>query len=87
MLDIGNYLAHLKWASTFRQNRKTDASTVYHQKLRAAALARFQWDPEELNLREAICLFRLTTNTIRRLSSDWRERTAQAMRLVVERLG
>ena len=87
MLDIGNFLAHLRWASTFRQNRKADASTVYHQRLRSAALARYQWDPEELNLREAICLFRLTTNTIRRLSSDWKERTAQAMRLVVERLG
>ncbi len=87
MLDVGNFLAHLKWASTFGRGRKTDASGTYYNQLRSAALDRLCCQEQELDLREAICLFRLTTNTIRRLSHDWEARTAVGLNLVTERLG
>ncbi len=87
MLDVGNFLAHLKWASRLGRRRKSDVSGEYYERLRAAALGRFQWTGEELNLREAICLFRITTNTIRRIDSGWQERTIAALRMVSESLG
>lgn len=82
MLDIGNFLAHLKWASCFGRKRKSDASGAFYRQLRAAALDRFRWHAQDLNLREAICLYRITTNTIRRIDSDWQERTIAALSLV-----
>ena len=87
MLDVGNFLAHLKWASRLGRTRKSDVSGEYYERLRAAALGRFQWTGEELNLREAICLFRVATNTIRRIDSGWQERTIAALRMVNESLG
>ena len=82
MLDVGNFLAHLRWASCFGQERKGDASGAYYLRFRAAALSRLCWSEEDLNLREAICLFRITTNTIRRLQHDWLERTISGLNLV-----
>ena len=87
MLDVGNFLAHLKWASRLGRKPKSDVSGAYYERLRAAALGRFRWSEQELNLREAVCLFRITTNTIRRIDSGWQERTIAALRMVNESLG
>ena len=86
MLDVGNFLAHLKWASCFGKKRKTDASGEYYHRFRAAALNRHRWSEQELDLREAICLFRITTNTIRRLGPDWKARAVTGLSLVNESL-
>jgi len=86
MLDIGNFLAHLKWASCMGRRPKKDVSAAYYAQLRSAALNRFRWSEQELNLREAICLFRVTTNTVRRPSEEWRGRTLKGLSLVNERL-
>ena len=81
MLDVGNFLAHLRWNSTFRP-RAGDATGAYHHAFRQAALHRFGWNPAELNLREAVCLFRICTNPIRRPRSDWHRRLEGGLRLV-----
>ena len=86
LLDVGNFLAHLQWAARFGRKRKTDASGPYHERFRAAALERFGWSERDLDLREPICLFRIRTNTIRRLEADWQERTVAGLRLVNETL-
>ena len=86
MLDIGNFLAHLKWTSSIGSSRKSDVSGAYYNRLRSAALDRFRWSEYDLNLREAVCLFRVTTNTVRRPSQDWLKRTLDSFRLVAERL-
>ncbi len=86
MLDIGNFLAHLKWTSCIGGSRKRDVSGAYYDQLRTAALDRFRWSEYDLNLREAVCLFRITTNTVRRPSQDWLKRTLDSFRLVAELL-
>ena len=86
MLDIGNFLAHLKWTSCIGRSHKKDVSGVYYQRLRTATLDRFGWSESDLNLREAVCLFRITTNTIRRPARNWRERTMKSLRLIVKSL-
>ena len=84
MLDVGNFLAHLKWTSSISGSRKRDASGAYYGQLRTAALERFNWSEYDLNKREAVCLFRVTTNTVRRPAHDWLERTLESLRLVVK---
>ena len=84
MLDVGNFLAHLRWTASFGRKRRTDASTEYCDALRDASLRRFGWDQRALTLRESVCLFRICTNTIRRIESDWRERTVAGLTLVNE---
>lgn len=84
MLDIGNFLAHLKWTSCIGGSRKRDASGAYYGRLRSAALDRFNWNEYDLNQREAVCLFRITTNTVRRPVPDWLERTMDSFKLVVD---
>lgn len=84
MLDVGNFLAHLKWTSHLGRKRKRDVSGEYYHRLRTAALSRLRWSEQELNLREAVCLFRITTNTIRRIDSGWLERTITALKMVNE---
>ena len=87
MLDVGNFLAHLRWASHFGRSREADARGAYRQVLRSAALDRFQWSERELALREAVCLFRVCTNAIRRPRDDWHERLEDGLALVNETLG
>jgi len=86
LLDVGNFLAHLKWTSNIGRTRKHDVSGAYYHRLRTAALDRLKWNEHELNLREAVCLFRITTNTIRRPAQDWHERTLSSLNLISESL-
>lgn len=87
MLDVGNFLAHLRWASHFRRSREADATGAYHQLFRSAALDRFRWSERDLALREAVCLFRVCTNAIRRPRDDWHKRLEDGLALVNETLG
>ena len=87
MLDVGNFLAHLRWASHFGRSREADARGAYHQVFRSAALDRFRWSEHELALREAVCLFKVCTNAIRRPRDDWHEMLEEGLALVNEVLG
>ena len=71
MLDVGNLLAHLRWASRFGHGGEATASGGYHSLFQQAALERFGWSERELVLREAVSLFRIGTNPIRRLREGW----------------
>ena len=84
MLDVGSFLAHQRWGSRF--GRKSEASEAYYNVFRQAALERFGWSEEELNLREAVCLFRICTNAVRRPGADWRDKLADGLSLVNEAL-
>ena len=66
LLDIGTFLAHLKWMFRFKRRGERDASGALHEMFRGAALERFGWTERDLNLREAVCLFRVCTNALRR---------------------
>ena len=87
MLDVGNFLAHLKWASCFGRNKRRDGSGAYYQQFRSAALERLNWNERDLVFREAVCLFRICTNTIRRPQGDWQDRLEAGLSLVNETLG
>ena len=82
MLDVGNCLAHLKWADHFNKRRKRNASGTFYDEFKTSALERFQWDPGDLAMREAVCLFRICTNTIRRPRQEWRENLAEGLLMV-----
>lgn len=78
MVDVANFLAQLHWSSHFgRRPQATD----YRKRLRSAALQRFGWAEEELNLREAYCLLRLCTNPVRSLRPEWAELTERGLEL------
>ena len=81
MVDVGNFLAHLRWNSTFRP-KAGDHTGAYHHRFRQAALDRFGWNPTELNLREAVCLFRICTNPIRRPRPGWYRKLEAGLHLV-----
>jgi len=81
MLDVGNFLAHLLWASHFGR-RDRDATSAYYTAFRNAAQDQFGWNERELALREAVCLFRVCTNAIRHPHPDWRNRLEQGLALV-----
>lgn len=85
MLDIGNCLGHLKWSANFGRSKR-NASGKFYQAFKSAALHRFGWDPNELALREAVCLFRTCTNVIRRPKEDWRQNVVDGLSLVNETL-
>ncbi len=87
MLDVGNFLAHLLWASRLGRKRKNDASGAYHRVFRDAALDRFRWSERDLALREAVCLFRICTNAIRHPQPDWHDKLGAGLSLVNEVLG
>ncbi len=86
MLDIGNFLAHLKWAAHDSSSAKKDVSAPYYHRLRDAALDRLKWNQSDLDMREAVCLFRITTNAIRRPDQNWRHRTLKGLSLVANTL-
>ena len=87
MLDVGNFLAHLRWASCFGREGRRDGSGTYYEQFRYAALERFRWADRDLAFREAVCLFRICTNTIRRPQEDWHDRLEAGLSLVNETLG
>lgn len=82
MLDVGNFLAHLRWSSRFGRGRRRAASGEYYHRFRSAALDRYGWSERELGLREGVCLFRVATNAIRRINEGWRERTVSGLAMV-----
>ena len=86
MLDVGNFLAHLRWASRFGRKGR-DGSGAYYEQFRRASLEQFRWADRDLAFREAVCLFRICTNTIRRPQGDWRDRLEAGLTLVNETLG
>ncbi len=86
MLDVGNFLAHLRWRSSLGRMRGNDASGAYYDLFRCAALEQFRWDEQELALREAVCLFRICTNTIRHPQLDWRDKLEAGLALVNQTL-
>ena len=87
MLDVGNFLGHLRWASHFGLKRSRDGSGAFYRLFRHAAVDRFGWSERDLAFREAVCLFRICTNTIRRPQGDWRRRLEAGLSLVNETLG
>ena len=86
LLDVGSFLAHLKWMSHFKGKSDRDAGGAFHTLLRETALERFPWTERQLNLREAVCLFRVCTNALRRPRPDWRERLQMGLTLVNDTL-
>ena len=87
MLDVGNFIAHLRWRSRLGRRLEDDASGSYLNEFRTAAMERFGWYELELNLREAVCLFRICTNVVRHPQDDWRDRLEAGLSLVNESLG
>ena len=86
MLDIGNFLAHLRWSGRFSRGDRAVYCRRYYDKLRDASLARFGWDSQCLAFREAVCLFRVCTNAIRHPKADWRDKLSAGLSLVAEHL-
>ncbi len=86
-LDVGNFLAHMNWAHHFGHNRSARAAGAFHRVLREAALECLGWAERDLNYREAICLFRMCTNVIRRPTADWLDRLQSGLQLVNETMG
>ena len=84
LLDVGNFLAHMRWSAHFGRETEAQASGAYHRLMRSAALARFGWEERALNLREAVCIFRVCTNPIRHLAPDWPRRLEVGLSLVNE---
>ena len=84
MLDVGNFLAHLRWSARFGSQREGSGATSYLDEVRGASLERFAWNERDLNLREAVCLFRISTNAIRHPREDWRDRLHAGLSLVAE---
>ncbi len=87
MLDIGNFLAHLRWSARFARASRADNCRQYHDMLRDAALERFRWNPQSLARREAVCLFRVCTNAIRHPKADWKDKLSAGLSLVADCLG
>lgn len=86
MLDVGNLLAHLTWALHGTSHDPADARAVFYDQTKHAALERFGWDPHELALREAVCIFRICTNTVRGIKPDWQQRTRDGLALAANTL-
>ena len=84
LLDVGNFLAHMRWSAHFGREAEAAASGAYHRRMRAAALDRFGWDERALDQREAVCIFRICTNPIRHLAPNWPSRLEAGLSLVNE---
>ena len=84
MLDIGNFLAHSLWASRFGNQSAAESQLGLHAGLRSAALEKFGWAESELAMREAVCVFRICTNAIRRPRAAWMQRVLSGLKLVNE---
>ena len=75
-----------KWRSAFGQNPGNDTNSAYHDRFRRAALERFRWSERDLNLREAVCLFRICTYPVRRPQPGWHNKLEAGLTLVNETL-
>ena len=84
MLDVGNFLAHLRIQEGLGGDRVSAATGACHGEFRDASLDRLPWEEWELDLREAVCVFRICTSTIRHISPNWRGRLAAGLSLVNE---
>ena len=82
LLDVGNFLAHLRWRMGLGSASQVDIAADYHRLFREAALRRFRWNARDLDLREAVCLFRLCTNMVRQPQENWEERLQNGLGLV-----
>jgi len=82
LLDVGNFLAHLRWSAASSRRDRADNCRTFHADLRGAALDRFGWDGHSLSLREAACLFRICTNVIRHPKQDWQSKLEAGLLLV-----
>ena len=87
MIDVGNFLAHLRWSSRFARERHASRCLDYYHALRPDALSRFAWTERDLALREAVCLFRICTNAIRHPKADWKDKLGAGLELVQSALG
>ncbi len=84
MLDVGNFLAHLRIQAGLGRSNAATRAGAYHHTFRSAALDRLKWDVRELNLCEAVCLFRICTSTVRNIRPDWERRLGAGLKLVNE---
>ncbi|MXY45988.1 MAG: hypothetical protein F4Y44_03180 [Chloroflexi bacterium] len=87
MLDVGNFLAHLRWGSHFGGKKEAEFKDSYRIIFQQAALERCDWDDRKLALSEAVCLFRICTNAIRHPQPDWRRRLKEGLTLVNDIVG
>ena len=87
LLDVGNFLAHLRSASRFGPKGDAQASSEYYEAFRHGAIDRFRWSEGDLALREAVCLFRICTNAIRHPRTDWQGQLHAGLLSVNESLG
>ncbi|MCY4061166.1 MAG: phosphotransferase [Chloroflexi bacterium] len=87
MLDVGNFLAHLRWSSQSSNQDRAANCREFHEIFLGAALERFQWDARKLALREAVCLFRICTNVIRHPKQGWRSKLDAGLDLVLNCIG
>lgn len=87
LLDVGNFLAHLRWSAHFGSGSRSAAAGTFHEMFQQAALERFRWHEDDLALREAVCLFRTCTNAIRHPRQDWQDKLEAGLALVNETLG
>ena len=82
LLDVGNMLAHLRWMARF--GNAPEACDAYRRQFRAAALSRFGWESQALDLREAFVLFRLSSGPIRQLRPNWVKRVKTGLALAFD---
>ena len=82
LLDVANLLAHLRWMAHF--GNAPEERKAFHRRVQDAALVRFGWDPQSLNLREGFVLFRLSAGPIRQLRSDWASRVESGLALAYD---
>ena len=85
LLDVGTILAHLHWMARF--SATPDAFQAYREQVRSAALSNFGWSPEDLDIREAFALFRLSSGPTRQLKGKWAEQVDSALVMVGQLLG
>ena len=83
MLDVGNFLAHLRWSSQSSHPDRAENCRSFHEEFLGAALERFKWDARSLALREAVCLFRICTNVIRHPKQGWKSKLDAGLDLVI----
>ena len=81
-LDVGTFLAHLRNMAHF--DIAPEACLAYRRQFRCAALKRFGWEEPELDLREALALFRLSANHLSRPQNDWLRATETGLSMVAE---
>lgn len=86
MLDVGNFLAHLRWSSQSSNQDRADNCRAFHESFLGAALERFKWEAQSLALREAVCLFRICTNVIRHPKPGWKTKLDAGLDLVLNGL-